>query len=86
VNVNQVIVPVRVTDESGHLVDGLLPRDFSVYEDGKKEAMNFFTSDPLAMSAAVIIDLGMPDIAVQKVNRTFPALQGAFGQFDEVAI
>jgi len=86
VNVNQVIVPVRVTDESGHLVDGLLPGDFSVYEDGKKEAMNFFTSDPLAMSAAVIIDLGMPDIAVQKVNRTFPALQGAFGQFDEVAI
>jgi VWFA-related protein len=85
-NVNQVIVPVRVTDDSGRLVNGLLPKDFSIYEDGKKRTMNFFTSDPLAISAAVIIDLGMADIAVQKVNQTLPALQGAFSQFDEVAI
>ncbi len=85
-NVNQVIVPVRVTDDSGRLVNGLLPRDFSIYEDGRKRAMNFFTSDPLAISAAVIIDLGMPDIAVQKVNQTIPALEGAFSQFDEVAL
>jgi VWFA-related protein len=85
-NVNQVIVPVRVTDDSGRLVNGLLPKDFSVYEDGKKRTMNFFTSDPLAISAAVVLDLGMPDINVQKVNQTFPALEGAFSQFDEVAI
>ena len=85
-NVNQVIVPVRVTDESGRLVNGLLPKDFSIYEEGRKRAMNFFTSDPLAISAAVIVDLGMPDVAVQKVNQTLPALEGAFSQFDEVAI
>jgi len=85
-NVNQVIVPVRVTDDSGRLVNGLLPKDFSVYEDGKKRTMNFFTSDPLAISAAVVLDLGMPDVNVQKVNQTFPALEGAFSQFDEVAI
>jgi VWFA-related protein len=85
-NVNQVIVPVRVTDDSGRLVSGLLPKDFSVYEDGKKRTMNFFTSDPLAISAAVIFDLGMSDINVQKVNQTLPALEGAFSQFDEVAI
>ncbi len=85
-NVNQVIVPVRVTDDSGHLVNGLLPKDFSVLEDGKKRVLNFFTSDPLAISAAVVFDLGMPDLNVQKVNQTFPALEGAFSQFDEVAI
>jgi VWFA-related protein len=85
-NVNQVIVPVRVTDDSGRLVNGLLPKDFSIYEDGKKRLMNFFTSDPLAISAAVVIDLGMADVAVQKVNQTLPALEGAFSQFDEVAI
>jgi VWFA-related protein len=85
-NVNQVIVPVRVTDDSGRLVSGLLPKDFSVYEDGKKRTMNFFTSDPLAISAAIVFDLGMSDINVQKVNQTFPALEGAFSQFDEVAI
>ena len=79
-------MPVRVTDDSGHLVNGLLPKDFSVIDDGKKQTLNFFTSDPLAISAAVIFDLGMPDINVQKVNQTFPALEGAFSQFDEVAI
>lgn len=86
VNVNQVIVPVRVTDESGHLVSGLLPTDFSIYEDNKKQKLNFFTSDPFALSAAVIFDLGMPDIALQRVDETFSALEGAFAPFDEVAI
>jgi VWFA-related protein len=85
-NVNQVIVPVRVTDDSGHLVNGLLPKDFSVLEDGKKRVLNFFTSDPLAISAAVVFDLGMADVNVQRVNQTLPALEGAFSQFDEVAI
>jgi VWFA-related protein len=85
-NVNQVIVPVRVTDDSGRLVSGLLPKDFSVFEDGKKRTMNFFTSDPLAISAAVVFDLGMADVNVQKVNQTFPALEGAFSQFDELAV
>ena len=86
VNVNQVVVPVRVTDESGRLVSGLLAKDFSVYEDGKKQNLNFFTSDPFALSAALIIDLGMPDTGVQKVNQTYPALEGAFAPFDEIAI
>jgi VWFA-related protein len=85
-NVNQVIVPVRVTDESGRMVSGLLYKDFTVYEDGKKQNMNFFTSDPFALAAAVIIDLGMPDATLQKVNQTFPALMSSFSQFDEVAL
>lgn len=86
VNVNQVVVPVRVTDESGHLVSGLLSTDFSVYEDGKKQNLNFFTSDPFALSVAVVIDLGMPDIAVQKVNETFSTLSGSFAGFDQIAV
>jgi VWFA-related protein len=86
VNVNQVIVPVMVKDESGRLVAGLLPKDFSVLEDGKKQNLNVFYSDPFPLSAAIILDLGMPDVAVQKVNKTFPALQGAFSQFDEVSL
>jgi VWFA-related protein len=85
-NVNQVVVPVMVKDDSGRLINGLLPKDFSVYEDGLKQKLNFFSSDPLPLSAAVIFDLGMPDAAVQKVNQTFPALEGAFSQFDEVSV
>ena len=86
INVNQVIVPVTVKDESGHLVGGLLSKDFTVRENGKKQTLNFFTSDPFALSAAVIFDLGMKDVDVQKVNHTFPALEGVFSPFDEVSI
>lgn len=86
VNVNQVIVPVRVTDETGRMVSGLISKDFSVYENGKKQSMNFFTSDPFALSAAIVLDLGLPDATLQKVNETFPALEGAFSQFDQVAL
>ena len=84
-NVNFVLVPVTVKDYDGRLVAGLLPRDFTVLEDGKKQPLKFFSSDPFPLSAAVILDLGMPDTAVQKVNKTFGALQGAFSQFDQVA-
>lgn len=83
---NQVLVPVTVKDESGRLVNGLLPKDFTVRENGKKQRLNFFTSDPFALSAAVILDLGMKDVDVQRVNHTFPALEGAFSEFDEVSI
>src|SRR3984893_9765461 len=85
-NVNQVVVPVMVKDDSGRLVNGLFSRDFTVYEDGKKQSLNFFTTDPFALSAAVVFDVGMPDVAAEKVNRTFSALEGAFSQFDEVSL
>jgi VWFA-related protein len=85
-NVNQVMVPVTVKDEAGHLVGGLLSKDFTVRENGKKQTLNFFTSDPFALSAAIIFDLGMKDVDVQKVNHTFPALEGVFSPFDEISI
>ncbi len=85
-NVNLVLVPVTVKDGDGHMVNGLRPKDFTVLENGQKQALKFFTSDPFALSAAVIIDLGMADVGVKKVQQTLPALQGAFSQFDEVAI
>jgi VWFA-related protein len=86
VRTNQVIVPVRVTDASGRMVEGLVGNDFAVYEDGKKQKLNYFSPDPFALSAAVILDLGMPDATVQKVNKTFSALEGAFGPYDELEL
>lgn len=84
--VNAVTVPVTVKDSSGHLVEGLLPKDFSVYENGVKQNLTFFTSDPFPLTAAVVIDMGMPDNVLSKVRDTLPAMIGAFGQFDEVSI
>ncbi|MGA2354074.1 MAG: VWA domain-containing protein [Terriglobales bacterium] len=81
-----VLVPVTVTDHDGHLIGGLRPDDFYVLEGGKRQPLKFFTSDPYALSAAVIFDTGMPDVGLKKVQETLSALQGAFSQFDEVAV
>jgi VWFA-related protein len=86
VTTNLVMVPVTVTDNSGRLVGGLLPKDFSVLEGGQKQNLKFFTSDPFPLSAAVVFDTGMPDVGLKKVQDTLSALQGAFSQFDEVGI
>ena len=86
VTTNFVLVPVTVKDDTGHLVDGLLPKDFSVFEDGRKEQVKFFTSDPFPLSAAIVLDTGMPDVALQKINQTYSALSGAFSPYDEVSL
>jgi VWFA-related protein len=84
--VNLVMVPVTVKDSDGRLIGGLRPKDFSVLENGQPQTLKFFTSDPFALSAAVIFDTGMADVGLKKVQATLSALQGAFSQFDEVAI
>ena len=81
-----VQLPVTVKDRDGRRVDGLLPTDFTVKENGTLQKLSFFTQDPFALSVAIVLDLGMPDAAVQKVNQTFPALVGAFAPYDEVAL
>jgi VWFA-related protein len=86
-NVNFVAVPVTVKDKNtGRMFDGLLPADFTVLEDGVKQKLTYFTSDPFFLSAAVIYDLGLPDASVQKINQTFSALTGSFSQYDQVAV
>ena len=86
VTTNFVQIPVMVKDKQGRRVDGLLPQDFTVLENGKPQKLSYFTSDPFQLSVAVLIDLGMADVAVQKVNDTYSALIGAFSPYDEVAL
>lgn len=86
-NVNFVAVPVTVKDKNtGRMVPGLLPADFIVLEDGVKQKLTYFTSDPFFLSAAVIFDLGLPDASVQKINQTYSALTGAFSQYDQISV
>jgi VWFA-related protein len=86
VSVDFVPVPVTVKDDDGHLVQGLLQRDFAVFENGQEQKISFFSSDPFPLSAAVVIDLGMPDSAVRKIKETLSALDGAFGPYDEISV
>ncbi len=84
--VNFVTVPVTVKDTEGKMVEGLLAKDFTIYEDGNQQKLTFFTSDPFPLSAALIIDQGLPEPALRKINATFSALGGAFAPFDEVSV
>lgn len=83
--VNQVFIPVTIRDSDGHLVEGLLRKDFTVLENGVEQNLNFFTSDPFPLTAAVILDTKMSDGEMKKVAATMGALTGAFSAFDEVA-
>jgi hypothetical protein len=66
VNPTTVLIPVTVKDSEGRLVSGLQPKDFSVLESGKPQRLTFFSSDPSALSAAVIFDTGMPDVGLHR--------------------
>ncbi len=86
VTVNFVQVPVMVRLPDGRPVDGLLAKDFTVLENGKPQTLTYFTSDPFELSVAVVLDIGMADVALQKINQTYSALVGAFSPYDEVAL
>jgi len=86
ITANLVQLPVMVKSSDGRRVDGLLPKDFTVLENGKPQKLTYFTSDPFLLSVAVVLDLGMADVALQKVNQTYGSLVGAFSPYDEFAL
>jgi VWFA-related protein len=45
VNVNEVIVPVTVTDQKGRFVSNLTAKDFRVLDEGKPQRLEFFSHD-----------------------------------------
>lgn len=85
-HVNAVQIPVTVRDSSGHMVLGLTPADFTVYEDGAPQRIRGFYTDPFPLSTAIVINTELPAPTMRKINDTLPALVGAFTEFDEVAI
>lgn len=84
--VDAVQVPVTVRDNSGHIVLGLTPADFTVVEDGVPQRLRGFYTDPFPLSTAIVINTDLPAATMKKINETLPALIGAFTEFDEVAI
>lgn len=84
--VDLVVVPVTVKGTGDKLVTSLTKDDFVILEDGRQQTVTNFTTDPVPLSAAVVVDTGLPPESLSKVQKTFPALAGAFSQFDEVAV
>jgi VWFA-related protein len=86
VDVQFVQVPVTVKDQGGFLVDGLLPEDFTVLEDGVPQPLRYFSSDPFPLSAAVVVDVGISENTLRRLGETYPALVGAFSPYDEITV
>ena len=72
-----VPIPVTVSIPTGAPSKVCWPRTFSVLENGKPQTLTYFTSDPFELSVAIVLDIGMPDVEVQKMNQTYSSLVGA---------
>jgi len=86
VHVNFVQVPFTVKNSKGQLVPGLTWRDVRIAENGKRVPMAVFSTDPLPLSVALVIDQSVTYDTMEKINNSLDALQGAFAPYDEVAV
>lgn len=82
VQVNEVIVPVTVTDEKGRFVSDLEQKDFTIFDQGKEQQIQFFTrerSQPVVVG--FLVDLSnasrlhwknYQDAAIEMVQNLIP--------------
>ncbi|MCX6638399.1 MAG: VWA domain-containing protein [Acidobacteria bacterium] len=45
IQVNEVIVPVTVTDDKGRFVSNLEQKDFKIYDEGREQSIRYFTRE-----------------------------------------
>jgi VWFA-related protein len=86
VNVNFVQTPFTVKDSKGHLVPGIDWREVRVYENGVRQHISIFTSDPFPLSLALVIDQSVTYDTMTRINNALAALPGAFASYDDIAI
>lgn len=86
VRTESVIVPVTVKDGNGRLVGDLRQTEFRVLCDGVEQHISGFSSDPVPLSAVVLLDNDLPDRAVSQVQKSLVAIAAGFGPADEVAL
>src|SRR5262249_29466838 len=56
VGVELIRLSLSVTDGRKRLVPGLSEGDFAIFEDGVRQDVAYFTSDPVPLSVALLID------------------------------
>jgi VWFA-related protein len=86
VPVNFVSIPTTVLDKKHQQVAGLTWRNFEIYENNDRQRIAFFSADSVPLSVALVIDQGLPQDVMRKVNNSLAALGGAFTAGDEVAV
>ena len=54
--VELVNVTATVTDDTGRFVSGLLKEDFTVYDDGTRQEVTYFSNDRVPVSLGILLD------------------------------
>src|SRR5204862_6551990 len=57
VNVDVVLVPVTVTDSANRPVLGLQKQNFTLFDGGRKQAIQFFGAEDAPLSIALVLDV-----------------------------
>src|SRR5690348_2942995 len=69
-----VIVPVTVKDGRGQLVGDLQKNDFRVFSDGVEQKIRQFSSEPVPLSAVVLIDNDLDQRQESQVQKSLTAI------------
>ena len=86
VPVELVLVPVTVEDGDGKLIAGLQKEDFQLFEEGVPQTITYFSSDPVPLSAVIMIDRSTDAGTQNLLKETLLSLIESFSPFDEVAL
>ncbi|HXW63141.1 MAG TPA: VWA domain-containing protein [Candidatus Acidoferrales bacterium] len=86
VRARSVIVPVTVKDSHGELVGDLTRDQFRILVDGVEQKIATFSSDPVPLSAVVLLDNDLSQKVTPHVQKSLTTISAAFGPADEVAL
>jgi VWFA-related protein len=75
-----------VKDGHGQLVGDLGRDDFRVFEDDVEQRIASFSSDPVPLSAVVVIDNDLSQKNASQVQKSLVSIAAGFGPSDEVAL
>jgi len=86
VRARSVIVPVTVKDSHGQLVGDLTKDEFRILVDGVEQKIATFSSDPVPLSAVVLLDNDLSQKVTPHVQKSLTTISAGFGPSDEVAV
>lgn len=86
VRARSVIVPVTVKDSHGQLVGDLTKDEFRILVDGVEQKIATFSSDPVPLSAVVLLDNDLSQKVMPHVQNSLTTISAGFGPTDEVAL
>src|SRR4029077_9558965 len=84
--VDLVVVPASVKDGDGRFVYDLERKDFTIFEDGRRQEIAQFSIDPAPLSAAVLVDTGVDGAALRRLSEAIVSLSSAFTPLDETEV